>query len=172
MRRISPSIIRWSPTRCSVFLIYGTTPAEVKGLNAFPKADWPTNIPLLYLRLSHHGGTGDDLRRGDGRKRIAAVAGRAITARAGCCGSFCSVLPLPYIANTAGWMTAEIGRQPWLVYGLMRTTEAIRSTSTPATVCSRCWDSWGCTCYSGILFLSWCSGHRGRSGGGSGGTTA
>ena len=30
-------------------------------------------------------------------------------------------VPLPYIANTAGWMTAEIGRQPWLVYGLMRT---------------------------------------------------
>ena len=29
--------------------------------------------------------------------------------------------PLPYIANTAGWMTAEIGRQPWLVYGLLRT---------------------------------------------------
>jgi cytochrome d ubiquinol oxidase subunit I len=32
-------------------------------------------------------------------------------------------LPFPYIANTAGWMTAEIGRQPWLVYGLMRTSE-------------------------------------------------
>ena len=31
--------------------------------------------------------------------------------------------PLPYIANTAGWMTAEIGRQPWLVYGLMRTSD-------------------------------------------------
>jgi cytochrome d ubiquinol oxidase subunit I len=31
--------------------------------------------------------------------------------------------PLPYIANTAGWMTAEIGRQPWLVYGLMRTAD-------------------------------------------------
>jgi cytochrome d ubiquinol oxidase subunit I len=30
-------------------------------------------------------------------------------------------VPLPYIANTAGWMTAEVGRQPWLVYGLMRT---------------------------------------------------
>jgi cytochrome d ubiquinol oxidase subunit I len=29
--------------------------------------------------------------------------------------------PLPYIANTAGWMTAEIGRQPYLVYGLLRT---------------------------------------------------
>jgi cytochrome d ubiquinol oxidase subunit I len=32
-------------------------------------------------------------------------------------------LPLPYVANTAGWMTAEIGRQPWLIYGLMRTSE-------------------------------------------------
>src|SRR2546430_16596467 len=31
--------------------------------------------------------------------------------------------PLPYIANTAGWMTAEIGRQPWLVYGLIRTDQ-------------------------------------------------
>ncbi len=30
--------------------------------------------------------------------------------------------PLPYIANTAGWMTAEIGRQPWVVYGLIRTS--------------------------------------------------
>ena len=32
-------------------------------------------------------------------------------------------LPFPYIANTAGWLTAETGRQPWLVYGLMRTQE-------------------------------------------------
>jgi cytochrome d ubiquinol oxidase subunit I len=31
--------------------------------------------------------------------------------------------PLPYIANTAGWMTAELGRQPWLVYGLFRTAD-------------------------------------------------
>jgi cytochrome d ubiquinol oxidase subunit I len=31
--------------------------------------------------------------------------------------------PLPHIATTAGWMTTELGRQPWLVYGLMRTAE-------------------------------------------------
>jgi cytochrome d ubiquinol oxidase subunit I len=30
--------------------------------------------------------------------------------------------PLPYVATTAGWVTAEIGRQPWVVYGLMRTS--------------------------------------------------
>jgi cytochrome bd ubiquinol oxidase subunit I len=29
--------------------------------------------------------------------------------------------PFPYIANTAGWLTAELGRQPWVVFGLMRT---------------------------------------------------
>src|SRR5579872_583723 len=37
-------------------------------------------------------------------------------------------LPFPYIANTAGWMTAEIGRQPWLVYALMRTTDGYSKT--------------------------------------------
>jgi cytochrome d ubiquinol oxidase subunit I len=31
--------------------------------------------------------------------------------------------PFPYIATSAGWMTAELGRQPWLVYGLLRTAD-------------------------------------------------
>ena len=33
------------------------------------------------------------------------------------------MLPFPYIANTAGWITADLGRQPWLIYGLMRTAQ-------------------------------------------------
>src|ERR1019366_2186853 len=33
--------------------------------------------------------------------------------------------PFPYIATTAGWMTAELGRQPWLIYGLMRTASGL-----------------------------------------------
>lgn len=32
-------------------------------------------------------------------------------------------VPFPYIATTAGWWTAELGRQPWLVYGLLRTVD-------------------------------------------------
>jgi cytochrome d ubiquinol oxidase subunit I len=36
--------------------------------------------------------------------------------------------PLPYIANTAGWLTAELGRQPWLIFGLMRTSAGYSST--------------------------------------------
>ena len=35
--------------------------------------------------------------------------------------------PFPYIATTTGWMTAELGRQPWLIYGLMRTSEGTSS---------------------------------------------
>jgi cytochrome bd ubiquinol oxidase subunit I len=31
--------------------------------------------------------------------------------------------PFPYIANTLGWMTAELGRQPWLIYGLFHTRD-------------------------------------------------
>jgi cytochrome d ubiquinol oxidase subunit I len=33
------------------------------------------------------------------------------------------VFPFPYIANTLGWMTAELGRQPWLLYNIFRTSE-------------------------------------------------
>ena len=33
--------------------------------------------------------------------------------------------PFPFIANTAGWMTAELGRQPWLIYGLFKTGDGI-----------------------------------------------
>lgn len=38
------------------------------------------------------------------------------------------LLPFPYIANTAGWYTAELGRQPWLVYNLMRTVDGVSPT--------------------------------------------
>jgi cytochrome bd ubiquinol oxidase subunit I len=34
------------------------------------------------------------------------------------------VTPFPYIANEAGWVVAEAGRQPWIVYGLIRTSAA------------------------------------------------
>jgi cytochrome bd ubiquinol oxidase subunit I len=104
------------------FLIYGTTTAEVQGLNAFPKDVWPTNIPLLYF--SYH------IMAGLGTIFIAVMLVAAFLL--GRKKLFTSrwmlwiimlCLPFPYIANIAGWMTAELGRQPWLVYGLLRTTE-------------------------------------------------
>jgi cytochrome d ubiquinol oxidase subunit I len=38
---------------------------------------------------------------------------------------FVLAVPLPYIANQLGWITAEVGRQPWVVYGLLRTSDAL-----------------------------------------------
>ena len=36
-----------------------------------------------------------------------------------------AAIPLPYIAIEAGWVLAEVGRQPWIVYGLMKTSDAV-----------------------------------------------
>ncbi|HTC29743.1 MAG TPA: cytochrome ubiquinol oxidase subunit I, partial [Candidatus Acidoferrum sp.] len=38
------------------------------------------------------------------------------------------VMPFPYIANEAGWVTSEVGRQPWIIYGLMRTASGVSPT--------------------------------------------
>ena len=96
------------------FLIYGTTVAKVEGLDKFPKEDWPTNIPLLYY--SYH------VMAGLGTMFIATTVVAAfllwrkrLYASRWMLWILMLSLPFPYIANTAGWMTAELGRQPWLV---------------------------------------------------------
>jgi cytochrome d ubiquinol oxidase subunit I len=104
------------------FLTYRRWEAQVKGLDAFPQDLWPTNIPLLYY--SYH------IMVGLGTIFIAVMTvsafllwrGKLFDARWMLWLLLLS-LPFPYIANTAGWMTAELGRQPWLVYGLMRTAD-------------------------------------------------
>jgi cytochrome d ubiquinol oxidase subunit I len=102
------------------YLIYGTTEAQVQGLNAFPREDWPTNIPLLYF--SYH------IMAGLGTIFIAVMSlaifllwRKRLFETRWLLWAIMLCLPFPYIANTAGWLTAEVGRQPWLVYGLMRT---------------------------------------------------
>ncbi len=44
------------------------------------------------------------------------------------------MIPLPYIAGQLGWIVAEVGRQPWIVYGLMRTSDAVSVNLTPGHV--------------------------------------
>ncbi|HEX7158136.1 MAG TPA: cytochrome ubiquinol oxidase subunit I [Edaphobacter sp.] len=104
------------------FLIYGTTSAEVRGLDQFPVDEWPAALPLLFYSYHIMAGLGTWF------ALLMVVAAlmlrnrRIYTARWLLWPILLS-FPLPYIANTAGWMTAELGRQPWLVYGLMRTSE-------------------------------------------------
>ncbi len=103
-------------------LTYRRWNAQVRGLDAFPKQDWPGNIPLLYY--SYH------IMVGLGTVFIAVMViavlllwrGKLFTSR-WMLWILMLCAPFPYIANTAGWITAELGRQPWLVYGLMRTED-------------------------------------------------
>ena len=96
--------------------------AEVKGLDAFPRENWPDNVPLLYY--SYH------IMVGLGTLFIAVMAIAAFLLWRGRLHASRPMLwvlmlatPFPFIANNMGWNTAELGRQPWLVYGLMRTAE-------------------------------------------------
>lgn len=109
------------------FLTYNRWLAEVKGLDAFPRENWPTNIPLLYY--SYH------IMVGLGTIFIAIMAAavfllwkRKLYSSRWLLWILMLSFPFPYIANTTGWMTAELGRQPWLVYGLMRTAEGVSPT--------------------------------------------
>ena len=104
------------------FLIYGTTQAEVEGLDQIPRDEWPEPLPLLFYAYHIMAGLGTYFLL---LMLVAAFLlwrGKLFTTRWALWPLMLS-FPLPYIANTAGWMTAEIGRQPWVVYGLIRTSE-------------------------------------------------
>jgi cytochrome d ubiquinol oxidase subunit I len=102
------------------FLIYGTTKAEVKGLDQFPKDQWPTTLPLLFYAYHIMAGLGTYFMLLMLLSAFQLWRGKLYTTKWLLWPLMLS-FPLPYIANTAGWMTAEIGRQPWVVFGLMRT---------------------------------------------------
>jgi cytochrome bd ubiquinol oxidase subunit I len=108
------------------FLTYRRWGAEVKGLDAFPREQWPDNVALLYY--SYH------IMVGLGTIFIAITVVAALllwrqTLHQSGWMLWILMLsvPFPFIANTAGWLTAELGRQPWLVHGLMRTSAGASS---------------------------------------------
>lgn len=104
------------------FLIYGTTKAEVQGLDRFPRDQWPTALPLLYYSYHIMAGLGTWFVLLMAISAFLLWRGRLYTTRA-VLWALLLTFPFPYIANTAGWLTAELGRQPWLIYQLMRTSD-------------------------------------------------
>jgi cytochrome bd ubiquinol oxidase subunit I len=104
------------------FLAYGHFGSYVHGLKEYPKEDWPDNVELLYY--SFH------LMITLGTVFIILMALATLQSWRGRLESSTTLLwvlmlafPFPYIANTLGWMTAELGRQPWLIHGLLRTSD-------------------------------------------------
>jgi cytochrome d ubiquinol oxidase subunit I len=134
------------------FLTYRRWEAEVKGLKDFPREDWPDNIPLLYYSYHIMVGLGTLL-----ILLMAACAGLLWTRRLyqnrALLWALMLALPFPYIATTAGWMTAELGRQPWLIYGLMRTSQGFSSRVSAGNTLFTLMGFMGLYLALGILFL-------------------
>ncbi|HUA22069.1 MAG TPA: cytochrome ubiquinol oxidase subunit I [Bryobacteraceae bacterium] len=134
------------------FLTYRRWGAEIKGLKDFARDLWPDNIPLLYY--SYH------IMVGIGTLLIALMLLSAWFLWRGRLGetkpllwALLLALPFPYIATTAGWMTAELGRQPWLVYGIMRTADGASPRVSAANGLFTLIGFLGLYLVLGILFL-------------------
>lgn len=96
----------------------------MKGLDAFPQTDWPDDIPLVFF--CYH------IMVGLGTIMLAVMIVSASLLHRDklfrykwALWALLLSVPAPYIANIAGWVTAETGRQPWIVYGLMRTKDGV-----------------------------------------------
>jgi cytochrome bd ubiquinol oxidase subunit I len=104
------------------FLTHQRWDTEIKGLSAFPRERWPDNIPLLYYAYHVMAGLGTLF---IGLMSLAAFLlyrGKLFGNRV-VLWFLMLTFPLPFVANTMGWLTAELGRQPWLVYGVLRTAD-------------------------------------------------
>jgi cytochrome d ubiquinol oxidase subunit I len=102
-------------------LAYHSTQATVKGLKDFPKEDRPP-VALTFVAFRVMVGLGFLF-------VLLTVVGwfkrHKLEASPGFLKIMLYAIPLPYIALQAGWIVTEVGRQPWIVYGLMRTRDAV-----------------------------------------------
>ncbi len=134
------------------FLTYQRWDAKIKGLNEFDESLYPTNIPGLYY--SYH------IMVGLGTIFIALMLLASIQLlrkklykTKWILWSLMFMLPFPYIANTTGWYTAELGRQPWLVYNLLRTADGISPTVSSGNTLFTLLGFIGLYLLLGLLFL-------------------
>jgi cytochrome d ubiquinol oxidase subunit I len=110
--------------RALSFLTYRAWRAEVRGLDSFPVEEWPDQIPLLYYSYHIMVGLGTIFIAVTAIAALLLWRGKLYDSRPVLWALMLS-LPFPFIANTAGWITAEVGRQPWLIYGLYRTKAGV-----------------------------------------------
>jgi cytochrome d ubiquinol oxidase subunit I len=134
------------------FLTYRRWGARMQGLDAFPPAFRPQNITLLYYSYHIMVGLGTIFIAIMVLSALLLWRGKLFQARWMLWILLLS-LPFPYIANTTGWMTAELGRQPWLVYGLMLTADGYSKTVSAGNGMFTLLGFMGMYTFLGILFL-------------------
>lgn len=124
-KRVGPELVI---THLTSFMAFGNFQAPVKGLEEFPPSEWP---PIAITFLSFH----NMVILGNIMFLVALVGvvliwrKKIFEARWWHRAAFWS-LPVPTIAIQLGWLAAEVGRQPWIVYGLMRTDQGTSKVVT------------------------------------------
>ena len=122
------------PGLASLYLTHDLN-GEVKGLKAFPRDTWPTNVPLVFWSFRVMVGLGVAMillgawslwLRWRGILYHAPWLHRAAVAMG----------PSGLVAVTAGWIVTEAGRQPFTVYGLLRTADSVSPIAAPAVAAS------------------------------------
>lgn len=134
------------------FLTYQRWDAEIKGLNEFDESIHPTNVPGLYYAYHIMVGLGTIF---IGIMVLASFLlwkGRLYKTK-WLLWILMFMIPFPYIANTAGWYTAELGRQPWLVYNLMRMVDGVSPTVSSGNTLFTLLGFVGLYLLLGLLFL-------------------
>ena len=134
------------------FLTYQSFAAEVRGLTDFPRDEWPDQVPLLYYAYHVMAGLGTLFIAAMGAAAFLAWRRRLVRSRR-MLWVLMLMLPLPFIANTAGWMTTELGRQPWIIYGLMRTRDGFSANVSSGNTLFTLIGFLGLYALLGVLFL-------------------
>ena len=133
-------------------LAFGAFHSDVPGLDTFPVDRWPDNIELLYYAFHIMVGLGTIFIALTAVATLQLVRRRLSSSRR-VLWLLMLALPFPYIANTAGWMSAELGRQPWLVYGLLRTRDGASPLVHPGSALFTLIGFAGIYLVLGVLFL-------------------
>ncbi len=108
------------------YLAYGNFRASVNGLAAYPR-DLRPPVELTYYAYHIMVGLGTIFAAIAVAAALLLFVGRLFSAR-WMLWVLMLAMPFPYVANEAGWMVTEVGRQPWIVYGLLRTAAATSPT--------------------------------------------
>lgn len=108
-------------------LTYSSWDKPVKGMNEFKKEELPSNIPALYYSYHIMVGLGTIFIFVTALSCFLLWRKKLYTTKSLLWVIMC-LFPFPYIANITGWYTAELGRQPYLVYGLLRTVDGVSPT--------------------------------------------
>jgi cytochrome d ubiquinol oxidase subunit I len=106
------------------FLAYGDFKSEVKGLDQIPEDEHPP-VAITHYAFQIMVGIGSLLVFISIGYLILLLRKKTIIERKWILKLFVFAIPLGYIALEAGWVVTEVGRQPWIIYGVMRTKDAV-----------------------------------------------